>query len=101
MMDNYGNVLNYNDFCLKHGFACHPKEFYTIVNAIPKNIVLLVKGILSHYSVTLSLLSPSLGELSIRGYKYNNRYIRSILLIDFFQTEINVTIFLNILTQRR
>ncbi len=64
MMDNYGNVLNYNDFCLKHRFVCHPKEFYTVVNAIPKNMVLLIKGFLSHYSVSFSL--PSLwAELNV------------------------------------
>ncbi len=26
MMDNYGNVLNYNDFCLKHGFCMSPQR---------------------------------------------------------------------------
>ncbi len=51
MMDNHGDILSYNDFCLKHGFVCHPKEFYTVVNAIPKSIVLLLKGTLSHYSI--------------------------------------------------
>ncbi len=27
MMDNHGDILSYNDFCQKHGFVCHPKEF--------------------------------------------------------------------------
>lgn len=80
MTDSYGNVLNYKDFCLKHGFACHPKEFYSVVNAIPKNMVLLVKGILSHYSVTFSLPSPCLGELVIRDHKCNNKYIRNVFI---------------------
>ncbi len=29
MMDNYGNVLNYNDFCLKHGFCMSPPNNFT------------------------------------------------------------------------
>ncbi len=49
-MDNHEDILSYNDFCLKHGFVCHPKEFYTVVNAIPKSIVLLLKGIISSVS---------------------------------------------------
>ncbi len=57
MMDNYGDILSYNYFCLKRGFVYHPKEFYTVVNAIPKSIVLLLKGTLSHYSMTFSHLS--------------------------------------------
>lgn len=81
MMDNYGNVLNYNDFSLKYGFVSHSKEFYNIVD-IPKYhyMVLLVKGFLSHYSVTFSLPSPCLGELCIRDNKCNNKYIRSVFI---------------------
>lgn len=71
MMDNYGIVLNCNDFCLKHGFVCHPKEFYTGI---------LIKGILSHYSVTFSLPCPCLGELSIRDHKCNNKYTISVFI---------------------
>ncbi len=78
-MDNHGDILSYNDFCLKHGFACHPKEFYTVVNAIPKSIVLL-KGILSHYSVTFSLPSLRLDTLSIRDQKCTNKFIRSVFI---------------------
>ncbi len=75
MMDNHGDNLSYNDFCLKHGFVCHPKEFYTILNAIPKSIVLLIKGIISHYSVTFSLPSLRLDTLSIRDKKCTNMFI--------------------------
>ncbi len=80
MMDNPGDILIYNDFCQKHGFVCHPKEFYTVVNAIPKSIVLLLKETLSLYSVTLSLPSLRLDTLSIRDQKCTNMFIRSIFI---------------------
>lgn len=80
MMDNHGDILSYNDFCLKHGFVCHPKEFYTVVNAIPKSMVLFLKGILSHYSVTFSFPSLCLGSYSIRDQKCTNLLLRSVFI---------------------
>ncbi len=77
MMHNHGDILIYNDFCQKHGFVCHPKEFYPVVNAIPKSIVLLLKETLSLYSVTLSLPSLRLDTLSIRDQKmYQHVYTK-------------------------
>ncbi len=61
MMDNHGDILIYNDFCQKHGFVCHPKEFYKVVNAIPKSIVLLLKE-------TLSLFCDIFSSISEIGY---------------------------------
>ncbi len=43
-------------------------------------MVLLIKGFLSHYSVSFSLPSLCLDNLSIRDHKCNNRYIRSIFI---------------------
>ncbi len=34
LMDESGNMLDYNSFTLKHGFACHPKQFFTVINAM-------------------------------------------------------------------
>ncbi len=67
-------------FFLNMDFVCLPKEFYTVVNAIPKNMVLFIKGVLSHYSVTFSLPYLCLDNLSIRDHKCNNKYIRSIFI---------------------
>ena len=100
MVDNYGNVLNYNDFCLKHGFVCHPREFYTVVKAIPKPIISLVKGILSHQSVTFSLPSPCLGEFSIRDHKCN-KYIRNIFIDRLYPNKVKRIMFSKILTRRK
>lgn len=80
VMDTSGNILSYNDFCLKHKFVCHPKEFFTVIKAIPKSMILLMKGILSHYSVTFTLPTLCLGELSIKDCKCNNKYIRTIFI---------------------
>ncbi len=33
LVDESGNMLDYNSFTLKHGFACHPKQFFTVINA--------------------------------------------------------------------
>ncbi len=38
LMDESGDMLNYNSFTLKHGFACHPKQFFTVINAITSGI---------------------------------------------------------------
>jgi len=83
-------MVMFSDLCLKHGFACHLKEFYIIVNAKPKNMELLVKGrpILSHHSVTFSLPSPSLGE-ELSKYHKCNKYIRSVI-IDFIEQHYNI-----------
>ncbi len=56
------------------------KSFITVVNAIPKSIVFLLKDTLSHYSVTLSLPSLRLDTLSIRDQKCTNMFIRSIFI---------------------
>ncbi len=34
LVDESGNILDYNSFTLKHGFACHPKQFFTVINAM-------------------------------------------------------------------
>lgn len=47
-MDESGNVLDYNSFTLKHGFACHPKQFFIAVNAIPSGIKIIMKCSLSY-----------------------------------------------------
>ncbi len=31
-------TLTFSVTTIKHGFVCHPKEFYTVVNAISKNM---------------------------------------------------------------
>ncbi len=48
LMDESGNMLDYNSFTLKHGFACHPKQFFTVVNAILSGINVLMRCSLSY-----------------------------------------------------
>ncbi len=51
-------------------------------------MVLLIKRVLSHYSVSFSLPSLCLDNLSIRDHKCNNKYIRSIFISRFNPNQI-------------
>ncbi len=48
LMDESGNMLDYNSFTLKHWSACHPKQFFTVINAIPSGIKMLMRCSLSY-----------------------------------------------------
>jgi len=60
LIDEKGNLLNYNAFTLKHGFTCHPKEFFTVINAIPSGIKMLMR-----YALSCAEVNPALPTLFI------------------------------------
>lgn len=77
LLDESGNILRYNDFMITHDFPCCPKQYCTVINAIPSSLVLLVKGMLC------SDVSPCLLSLYIDGClwdkKCNNKHVRQVI----------------------
>lgn len=80
LMDEQGNILDYNAFTLKHGFACHPKEFFIVVNAIPSGIKMLMKSSLSYSEVKPVLPALYIGDFQFKSDSCTNKYIRQVIL---------------------
>lgn len=48
LMNENGNILDYNAFTFKNGLACHQKQFFTVTNALPSGIKFLMRCSLSY-----------------------------------------------------
>ncbi len=79
-MDESGNMLDYNSFTLKHGFACHPKQFFTVINAIPLGIIFLMICSLSYSKMTAVLPLLYVGDIEIENKLCTNKYIRKCII---------------------
>lgn len=55
-------MLNYNSFTLKNGFVCHPQQFFTVINAIPSGVKMLMRCSLSYSKITAVLPSLYVGD---------------------------------------
>ncbi len=99
MMDNYGNVLNYNDFCLKKDLYVTPNNFTQLL--MPYQKIWYLQGFfhttlchsLSHLFVWITCL------LEIINVTTDILEVSS--LVDLIQIELDVTIFSKILTRKR
>lgn len=81
LMDESGNILDYNAFTLKHGFACHPKQFFTVISAIPSGIKMLIKCSLSYSKVTAVLPSLFVGDIEFENKQVcTNKYLRQVII---------------------
>ncbi|KAF7643665.1 hypothetical protein LDENG_00235560, partial [Lucifuga dentata] len=67
LVDRSGDLLSYNNFCLKYNLVCNRSEFKSITKAIPKSILNLIKGILTNPTP----ICPHLPQLLIGGCDFN------------------------------
>lgn len=88
LMDEKVNLLDYNAFTLKHGFTCHPKEFFTVINAIPSGIKMLMRCSLSYAKVKPVLPTLFIGDINFKSVKCTNKYIRQVVLITYYPCQI-------------
>lgn len=88
LMDGRGNILDYNTFTLRHGFACHPKQFFTVINAIPSGIKMLMKSYLSYSKITPVLPLLYTGEFEFDNKLCTNKHLRQIIIQSCFPYQV-------------
>ncbi len=83
MFDEFGNILTYEQFMNLHNFPVPPKEYNTLMRAIPVGLTQLIKSHLKFSKGNSVYPALCLGGVDILDRKCNNRHIRKI-----FQTKI-------------
>ncbi|XP_013880656.1 uncharacterized protein LOC106529713 [Austrofundulus limnaeus] len=82
LVDNTGQFLSYNDFCLKYGYFTNVKTFKLVTKAIPDSILHLIKGIVT---TSTNFTYPQLpliliGDCNFREIPIQNKTIRYLFI---------------------
>lgn len=84
LMDDEGNLLNYEQFCTKHNFNPSFLDFIRLRNALPKEFIFLSKNFLAHQKAQPRLPIPMIHGISIVDKKCCNSFIRKCLTDELF-----------------
>ena len=69
LMDDEGNLLDYEQLCTKYNFTPSLSDFMHLRQALPKECIFLSKSYLIHLKTQINLLSPVTHGLSILDQK--------------------------------
>ena len=96
LMDENGNLLQFNSFVEKFHLKCSYREFNQISRAIPLPLKYMIKNILINSNVSVKLPDLKIGELKFGERKCNNEVLGSVFKEKLFHdikksTKIKIT----------
>ncbi len=83
-LDDTGNILQHEDFCVKYYLQCNVKYYERIVKAIPISLRSMVREDIKHSEVSPELRQLCIGGVDFYDFKCTNKVIRDILLKEFY-----------------
>uniref|UniRef100_A0A3P9J195 Reverse transcriptase domain-containing protein n=1 Tax=Oryzias latipes TaxID=8090 RepID=A0A3P9J195_ORYLA len=84
LMDTEGNLLDYEQFCLKHNFNPPISEFLKVRNSLPREFVFLTRNTMTHLKIKPQLATLSIEGCPLMDRKCNNSFIRNWFIERFF-----------------
>uniref|UniRef100_A0A8C6M6K1 Reverse transcriptase domain-containing protein n=1 Tax=Nothobranchius furzeri TaxID=105023 RepID=A0A8C6M6K1_NOTFU len=89
LMKDNGELLGYDEFCLKYNFSPPKSDFIKLLIALPKEVVFQYRNIIQHQPI-----NPQYGSISIQGIpltdkKCTNQFIRRCFTDQLYPCKVN------------
>jgi len=79
LMDNFGNLLYYSDFCDKFSFKCPIREYIRVIKDIPAPLKTMIQQFVIYSNSQSEMRSLCIEGINLNSKQFTNKFIRKVL----------------------